>query len=182
MVEARREWLLQGAGGNGNEQNDHLFEDMIGDSLAQAIHDLKKRRNNELVKQMLRAAYRGSMHKIEKLLQQTSTNVTDELGRSALHIAASEGKLEIVEYLLKMGADVTMKDSQSNTPLNDAVRHKHDDVARMLREFDPSLKLTLPGCQAACEICQAAFTGDISELQRSLANGTDVNAADYDFR
>lgn len=104
----------EGAGGKVEEpeMNEHIFEDMIGDNLAQAIHVLKMRRNNEIVKQMLRAAYRGSIPKIEKLLQQTNINVRDELGRSALHVAASEGKLEVVEYLLKMGADVTAQDSQ----------------------------------------------------------------------
>lgn len=61
-------------------------------------------------------------------------NVTDRHLRSALHIACAEGRENVVSLLLDAGADVHAKDALGNTPLNDAVQHKRDEVSRILRE------------------------------------------------
>jgi 60kDa lysophospholipase len=54
---------------------------------------------------------------------------TDFDGRTLLHVAASEGQLPVVEYLLSEGASVHMKDRNDNTPLMSAVlSDKHDVV------------------------------------------------------
>ena len=49
-------------------------------------------------------------------------NESDYEGRTALHIAASEGHLNIVKYLVNHGSDVDIKDSRGNTALDDAIR------------------------------------------------------------
>jgi glutaminase len=45
-------------------------------------------------------------------------------GRTALHLAASEGHLSIVQYLIESGCfiDIIPKDRWGNTPLDDAIR------------------------------------------------------------
>ncbi|EKX36082.1 hypothetical protein GUITHDRAFT_49680, partial [Guillardia theta CCMP2712] len=63
----------------------------------------------------------------------SSVNDCDENKRTPLHIAASEGNLEIVKYLVASNADANSKDAFHNTPLNDAVQHEHDNVASFLR-------------------------------------------------
>ena len=55
-------------------------------------------------------------------------------GRSALHVAASEGQLTVIAFLLELGAAVNAKDRFGHTPLQDVVKHAHVDVARLLRE------------------------------------------------
>ncbi len=55
------------------------------------------------------------------------------VGRTALHLAASEGKLEIVQYLLSAKADVSFKDRMGNNALDDAVRHGHKTIQHFLR-------------------------------------------------
>ena len=53
--------------------------------------------------------------------------------RTCLHLAASEGNLTVAEALCKhAGIDVNCKDRWNNTPLSDAVGHKHEKVASLL--------------------------------------------------
>ena len=56
--------------------------------------------------------------------------------RSTLHLAASNGHLDIVKYLIANGRDpVAMKkatDRFGNTPFDDAVREGHNDVKDFL--------------------------------------------------
>jgi len=54
--------------------------------------------------------------------------------RTALHVAAAEGKLECVQELINLGAFVNAKDRWGNTPLDDAVFFQRTEVADFLRE------------------------------------------------
>lgn len=51
-----------------------------------------------------------------------NVNGQDYDGRTALNIAASEGHLDIVKYLVSKGADLSIKDARGNDPLSDAIR------------------------------------------------------------
>gem|GEM_PF-1314161 len=54
--------------------------------------------------------------------------------RTQLHIAALWGDVEIVEVLLKRGADPNVKDDNGQTPLHIAAQEGHVDVVRVLLE------------------------------------------------
>ena len=58
----------------------------------------------------------------------------DALGRSPLHVAASAGRKNAIEYLLEQKADVSLRDVFGNTPLDDALRHDQLVVAYLLLE------------------------------------------------
>jgi 60kDa lysophospholipase len=53
-------------------------------------------------------------------------------GRTALHLAASEGHYAIVEYLILKNAKLDPVDRWGGTPLQDAIRHKHTAIADLL--------------------------------------------------
>jgi ankyrin repeat protein len=57
----------------------------------------------------------------------------DNYKRSALHFAALNGHLKIVEALLKKGAEVDEKDAAGKTPLDYANRYGHEKVAKLLK-------------------------------------------------
>ena len=53
--------------------------------------------------------------------------------RTALHFAALYGQLDIVDALVKKGANVNEKDAASKTPLDYANRYGHEKVAKLLK-------------------------------------------------
>jgi ankyrin repeat protein len=79
-------------------------------ALHQAIITFPLTKNIELIKQLA-----------------TPANVNEALdnGFTPLHIAASQGNIELIEILLKNGANPTKKNYQSLTPIQIAVINKH---------------------------------------------------------
>ncbi|CAL9779179.1 unnamed protein product [Musa acuminata subsp. burmannicoides] len=57
-----------------------------------------------------------------------SPNSRDSQGRTALHMAAANGHLEIVEYLIQNGADLNALNSEKNSPLHWACLNGHIEV------------------------------------------------------
>ena len=55
-------------------------------------------------------------------------------GRTPLHLAAAEGQLEVVRYLLGAGAAPQPEDRWGGTPLSDAEGNGHTEIAALLRE------------------------------------------------
>ena len=56
--------------------------------------------------------------------QCVSVNKADYDGRTPLHLAACEGHLEAIRYLLSQGAIVHLRDRFGNTALVDAIKNK----------------------------------------------------------
>ncbi|KAJ4976680.1 hypothetical protein NE237_001786 [Protea cynaroides] len=69
---------------------------------------------------------------VELLDSGTDVNFKDVDGRTALHVAACQGRADVVELLLKRGAEVDPKDRWGSTPLADAIYYKNHDVIRIL--------------------------------------------------
>jgi ankyrin repeat protein/CRP-like cAMP-binding protein len=86
---------------------------------------------------MCEAAARGDLDAIRTLVENgVDTAVGDYDGRTALHLAASEGEVSILHYLLEQEPplDVNCVDRVGGTPLEDAVRHGHRVAVMMLED------------------------------------------------
>ena len=74
-------------------------------------------------------------------------NMPDILGRTPLHQAAAKGDLEIIECLIKFGADVNAKTISGETPLMKAIAFYQTNSAHLLLRFgaDPEMKNEVTG-------------------------------------
>mmetsp|Transcript_32154 Transcript_32154/g.54221 ORF Transcript_32154/g.54221 Transcript_32154/m.54221 type:complete len:84 (-) Transcript_32154:384-635(-) len=61
----------------------------------------------------------GNLDEVKKHIEQGGipVNAQDEYGYSAIHAAASYGHMEVINYLLSVGADVNLRDEDGDTPL-----------------------------------------------------------------
>lgn len=67
----------------------------------------------------------GAMYRVQTTLDDDPSQATakDADGNTPLHAAAGEGQAEIIELLIKYGADVNAKTTTGITPLHDAARN-----------------------------------------------------------
>jgi len=116
--------------------------------------------------------------------------------RTTLHVAASEGKLDIVKMLIEEhNAKINRSDRWGGSPLDDAHRHRHEKVVTFLR----SKGATTGSTDQTVNLITAAVTGDLPELQmllcginsttsslpegnNEIASTIDINGGDYDGR
>jgi len=84
---------------------------------------------------MCSAAGQGNVLQLQQLSKHVNLlGVADYDTRTPLHIASSEGKFEAVEFLVDKGVDVSAKDRWGFTPLDDAMRHKHEKIRKFLED------------------------------------------------
>lgn len=86
---------------------------------------------------LLLAAARGDIDMVRRLLS-TNNKITvdfrDYDRRTALHVAASEGHLPMVKYLVEeLKCTISRSDRWGGSPLDDAHRHRHAEIVQYLR-------------------------------------------------
>jgi len=118
---------------------------------------------------------------IDKLLSDVPSlvNFRDYDRRTPLHIASSEGHLDICKLLLSRGAKINRSDRWGLAPLDDAHRHQHGEIVQFLQQNggkfgSSSLNINL---------ISACVEGDVEEVSSLLEYGQiDINSSDYDRR
>ncbi|XP_077991940.1 L-asparaginase-like [Glandiceps talaboti] len=102
-------------------------------------------------------------------------------GRTPLHIATCEGNYEAVQYLLEHGATLYARDRFGHSPLMDAIRFKHFNIIRLLRQTGAHIE-HMTQRQIGSHLCDAASLNDVDILRAWQLAGADLNATDYNDR
>ena len=105
------------------------FQNQSSRSSIQAIQ------SGDLTKLLMLAASNGQVEAVNKLLAITDINVdaAPDEGRTALHWAANNGFVDVIEALLNAGADVDRQDNSGSTALHLAATMNHAKVVDLLR-------------------------------------------------
>mmetsp|Transcript_26309 Transcript_26309/g.40367 ORF Transcript_26309/g.40367 Transcript_26309/m.40367 type:complete len:679 (+) Transcript_26309:449-2485(+) len=142
---------------------------------------------------LLQAAARGDISTMSYLLQQHPRHVDfrDYDRRTALHVAASEGHLKVCQFLVVTHhAKINRSDRWGGSPLDDAHRHRHEDVVKFLRTYGA----TTGSADHVTNLITAAAEGDMDEVRLLLlfegpndsihksSTKKIINEGDYDKR
>ena len=150
-----------------------------------------------LTSQALKAASQNDVWTLRRLHQeQMDLQQGDYDQRSPMHIAAAEGHIKIVEFLLNSGVDPNQPDRWGGTPLEDAQLGNHTEVIELLKshnaiqgqskhvssEGETDSTTDYADVDAVIELLWAAADGDMHGLRRLVACSVPINAIDYDGR
>ena len=115
--------------------NFHAFDSLIGAGDGEK-RDPRLSKNHLAGDGLVRlcwAASQGDLGEIRSLIATgVDPDTADYDGRTAMHLAASEGQTEVVAYLLELGAATAPLDRWGGTPLSDAERGGHDEIVQLL--------------------------------------------------
>ncbi|XP_056623524.1 60 kDa lysophospholipase isoform X4 [Triplophysa dalaica] len=126
------------------------------------------------------AAKIGDIEALEAIKEMgTDLSMGDYDGRTPLHVAACEGHLKVVQYLLGQGATVYAKDRYGDSPLSNAVRFRHKDVVKLLRKTGAHFSREEME-EAGTKMCSLASSGDLEGLELWHLGGVDLTMSSYD--
>lgn len=120
----------------------------------------------------------------EKIRQGASPDFADYDKRTPLHLAASEGRIAVVQMLLQAGVDANVTDRWGSKPVDDAMKNGYSDIARMLQAYggkadeDTLAKEHHDGL----ELLQLCKNGVLKMVREAVRKGASAGFADYDRR
>jgi glutaminase len=80
------------------------------------------------------AAYQGDLNEIRRLVARgVDLNEKDYDGRTCLHLAAAEGRMDVVKFLLAKNVYLTPNDRWQHTPIDEAKRSGHTEMVSLLQ-------------------------------------------------
>lgn len=100
-----------------------------------------------------------------------SVNDTDKDGRTPLYWASWNGRLDVVEYLIGKGADISAKDKDGRNPLDVAKGHQYDNVVEYLQQAELRLNK---------QLLTAVQDGDFEKVKDLVSRGASLDAANID--
>ncbi|CAJ1328116.1 unnamed protein product [Effrenium voratum] len=156
------------------QEDTELFQ-MMRESVRQTLLN----RTAHMSTTFINAAAEGNVEQVELLLRKrVFVDTANSDVRSAMHLAAAEGRDHVIKILIKAEGNVNVQDRWNGTPLRDAVLGKFSAVIELLMDQNADLNLEDP----ATALCDAASSGNLMALQELIEVKIDPNSGDYDLR
>lgn len=88
-------------------------------------------------KAAVQSIYSGTLPVVELIYRKGGLSVNQQSveGNSALYFACFWGQYDIVDFLLKKGADFTVPNNRGETPLAIAKKQGYRDIVLLLQQF-----------------------------------------------
>ena len=97
---------------------------------------------------------------------------------TSLHLAARNGHIETVKFLLSKGANPNLLNSDKLTPLHEAEHNKHQEVCALLREAMLTLSVNAPVTVADVESANTAAAALSLSSNRSILTSQKMESFD----
>jgi len=133
---------------------------------------------------ILKAAEQGNGSEFENLLKRESdprstlSSRRTRHGRTALHLAASNGHNEIVKVILGLGLDPNIADQFGAGPLDEASSKAGVDTVRILVQGGAKVD-AVSGILRCTALHNAVFRSDVDIVRYLVSQGADVNRRTY---
>ncbi|MDF1794932.1 MAG: ankyrin repeat domain-containing protein [Coxiellaceae bacterium] len=94
--------------------------------------------------------------------------------------AAANGNVEVMDYLLANGADLTKTDRCGRTAFGNAVRHNHLNPEQLEKLWSPAedINSNQPGSSSITPLMNAASESNVEVVDYLIAKGADINVVD----
>ena len=127
-----------------------IYSEKAGERLSHSSFNVKwVSKSKSSYTNLFNSVTRGDVAKLLEFLRTSDLpscrKALDSNNKTALHLAAREGKLEVVKILIEKGWEVDVKDKYSTTPLHQACNMNHFETVSFLIESgaDPYAKDSL---------------------------------------
>ncbi|WP_257282077.1 ankyrin repeat domain-containing protein [Endozoicomonas sp. ISHI1] len=144
--------------------------DQVEKSLAEGVNVNTVINNNNGLTVLMLASIHGRKDLVERLINAgANLNARSKNGLTPLFIAAQENNTDCVKLLINAGADINARTKDGTTALLIAAEIGNTDCVKLLIEAGSDLPNRA--------FYRACFEGDLDQVEKSLAEGLDVNAA-----
>ncbi|EDW08005.1 acyl-CoA-binding domain-containing protein 6 [Drosophila mojavensis] len=111
-----------------------------------------------------------NLERLREQLKPADLIELDEQGMALLHWATDRNAIEIIEFLIKQGADVDQRDAEQQTPLHYAASCGHVEALRYLLSLNANMELRDVDGQTCIDVADDVEICSILKAELQLRN------------